>query len=82
MERSADWIDQARGDLAHARQDLETGFYEWACFSAQQASEKAGRAPYPGAYDAGGGSSLGSPEFVVHTHVYVDSNLAGFASIL
>lgn len=44
MERSADWIDQAQGDLAHARNDLEDGFYDWACFSAQQAAEKAAKA--------------------------------------
>lgn len=46
MERSADWMDQARGDLAHARQDLDTGYYEWACFSAQQAAEKAVKAGF------------------------------------
>ncbi len=46
MERSADWLDQAQGDLAHARQDLETGFYDWACFSAQQAAEKAVKAVF------------------------------------
>lgn len=40
MERSADWMDQAQGDLAHARNDLEDGFYDWSCFSAQQAAEK------------------------------------------
>lgn len=44
MERSADWMDQAQGDLAHARNDLEHGFYDWACFSAQQAAEKAVKA--------------------------------------
>lgn len=40
MERSADWMRQAQVDLAHAKHDLETGFFEWACFSAQQAAEK------------------------------------------
>ena len=44
MERSADWLEQAQGDLAHARNDLEDGFYDWACFSAQQAAEKAAKA--------------------------------------
>ena len=41
MERSGDWLIQARSDLDHARHDLEAEFYEWACFSAQQAAEKA-----------------------------------------
>ncbi len=44
VERSADWIEQAQGDLAHARNDVESGFYDWACFSAQQAAEKAAKA--------------------------------------
>lgn len=46
MERSADWIDQAQGDLAHGRNDLEAGFYDWACFSSQQAAEKAVKAVF------------------------------------
>lgn len=46
MERSADWMDQARGDLEHARSDAERGFYDWACFSAQQAAEKAVKAVF------------------------------------
>lgn len=44
MERSADWMDQAQGDLAHARHDMAAGFHDWACFSAQQAAEKAAKA--------------------------------------
>ncbi len=46
MERSADWMDQARGDLEHARADVRGGFYDWACFSAQQAAEKAIKAVF------------------------------------
>jgi HEPN domain-containing protein len=46
MERSADWMAQAEGDLAHARHDLDSGFYDWACFSAQQAAEKALKAVF------------------------------------
>jgi HEPN domain-containing protein len=44
VERSADWLDQARGDLEHARSDVAGGFFDWACFSAQQAAEKAVKA--------------------------------------
>lgn len=46
MERSADWMDQALGDLEHAESDLERGFYDWACFSSQQAAEKALKAVF------------------------------------
>lgn len=35
---------QATSDLAHARADIERAFYDWACFSAQQAAEKAVKA--------------------------------------
>jgi HEPN domain-containing protein len=37
-------MDQTQGDLDHARADLAHGFYDWACFSAQQAAEKAVKA--------------------------------------
>jgi len=39
-------MDQAEGDLEHARSDLERGFYDWACFSSQQAAEKAVKAVF------------------------------------
>ena len=44
MERSADRMDQANGDLEHAKSDLGGEFYDWACYSAQQAGEKAVKA--------------------------------------
>ena len=44
--RSKDWLRQARRDLEHARHDAADGFYEWGCFSAQQAAEKAVKALY------------------------------------
>lgn len=39
-------MDQAERDLEHAKSDLERGFNEWACFSAQQAAEKAVKAVF------------------------------------
>jgi HEPN domain-containing protein len=39
-------MDQAEGDLKHAQSDIEQGFYEWACFSSQQAAEKAVKAVF------------------------------------
>ena len=44
--RTFDWLRQARRDLEHARSVLKLGFYEWSCFSAQQAAEKAIKALY------------------------------------
>jgi len=44
--RKEDWLKQARRDLLHARHSLEDGDYEWACFAAQQAGEKALKALY------------------------------------
>ncbi len=46
VARAKDWMRQAEKDLSHARRDLEDGDYEWACFSAQQAAEKAVKALY------------------------------------
>jgi HEPN domain-containing protein len=40
-ERSADWSAQAKRDLENARYECKGKYYEWACFSAQQAAEKA-----------------------------------------
>lgn len=44
--RAEDWFRQAEADLRHARNALEDGDYEWACFAAQQAVEKAAKAVY------------------------------------
>ena len=46
MERSRDWMDQAESDLRHARSDVAGGYFDWACFSAQQAAEKAVKAVF------------------------------------
>jgi HEPN domain-containing protein len=44
MDRHADWLDQAVRDLDRARIDVDYAFWEWACFTAQQAAEKAVKA--------------------------------------
>lgn len=46
MERSADWLRQAKRDLESAEYQLRGGFYEWACFLSQQAAEKALKAVF------------------------------------
>lgn len=45
-ERSQDWYSQAERDLRSAQVQLDSGFFEWACFVAQQAAEKAAKAVY------------------------------------
>ncbi|WP_427366712.1 HEPN domain-containing protein [Candidatus Caldatribacterium saccharofermentans] len=42
--RYQDWLKQAEKDLQHAQLSLEHGDYEWACFAAHQAAEKAVKA--------------------------------------
>ena len=42
--RAFDWLAQADHDLGHARHALEDTDYDWACFAARQAAEKAVKA--------------------------------------
>lgn len=44
--REEDWIRQAKRDPEHARHALGDRDYEWSCFAAQQAAEKAVKALY------------------------------------
>jgi HEPN domain-containing protein len=44
--RYADWFRQAEADLRHARNSLEKGDFEWSCFAAHQAAEKALKAVF------------------------------------
>ncbi len=46
MTRYKDWWIQARADLKHAKDSLKGEAYEWACFAAQQAVEKALKAVF------------------------------------
>ena len=45
-KRTQDWLKQANRDLEHADFARRERFFEWACFSAQQAAEKAIKALY------------------------------------
>jgi HEPN domain-containing protein len=44
--RDMDWFHQAEADLEHAESSAREGDYEWSCFAAQQAAEKALKALY------------------------------------
>ncbi|MEM3619205.1 MAG: HEPN domain-containing protein, partial [Candidatus Korarchaeum sp.] len=46
VSRVSDWLRQALRDLKHAERSIELGDYEWACFAAHQAAEKAVKALY------------------------------------
>ncbi len=38
--RWRDWYEQGKRDLERARLDVQYEYYEWACFTSQQAAEK------------------------------------------
>jgi HEPN domain-containing protein len=44
--RTKDWFRQAEKDLQHAKRSIDVGDFEWACFAAQQAAEKAVKSLY------------------------------------
>jgi HEPN domain-containing protein len=44
MNRYRDWLAQAQRDLEKARIDHQYQYWEWVCFTAQQAAEKAVKA--------------------------------------
>ena len=46
MDRSKDWIRQAKRDLKRAKLDVEFKYYEWACFASHRAAEKSVKAVY------------------------------------
>jgi len=44
--RTGDWLRQAEKDLQHAKRSVEGRDFEWSCFAAQQAAEKAIKSLY------------------------------------
>jgi HEPN domain-containing protein len=56
--RAQDWLRQGKRDLEHARRSAEQGDYEWACFAAHQAAEKALKAVYQSAGEEAWGHSI------------------------
>ena len=44
MNRYQDWLAQAERDLSRAQIDIQYAYWEWACFTAQQAAAKAVKA--------------------------------------
>jgi HEPN domain-containing protein len=56
--RARDWLRQAERDLEVARTTSQAGQYDWACFAAQQAAEKALKALYQRHHAEGWGHVL------------------------
>lgn len=46
MNRSQDWYKQAKRDFSKAELDCEHAYFEWCCFTCQQAAEKSVKALY------------------------------------
>ena len=44
--RYSDWFRQSEADLRHARNSLQVEDFDWSCFAAHQAAEKAIKAVY------------------------------------
>jgi HEPN domain-containing protein len=59
VRRPRDWFRQAQLDLAAARDAAAAGHYEWACFAAQQAAEKAVKAAHESEGTEAWGHSVG-----------------------
>jgi len=57
-DRSRDWLAQAKRDLNHAVNARKDKDFEWSCFSAQQAAEKAVKAVFIHLHGEGWGHSV------------------------
>ncbi|MCS7050791.1 MAG: HEPN domain-containing protein [Thermomicrobium sp.] len=59
MNRGSDWLAQAARDLRHAEHAANVGdYYEWSCFAAQRAAEKAVKGVLLGLGGEGWGHSV------------------------
>ena len=57
-ERSKDWMNQAERDLHVAEELLSDELYEWSCFAAHQAAEKALKAVFQKSHAIAWGHSI------------------------
>jgi len=81
-DRSKDWMAQAKRDLNHAVNSCEVGDFEWSCFSAQQAAEKAVKAVFLHLHGEGWGHSVYALLKALNDKVMVSQNLLESAKIL
>lgn len=82
MQRTEDWLRQAKKDLGHARKSLDMEDYEWSCFSAQQSAEKAVKALYESLRGHAHGHSVSTLLERLPKAVRPDTSLIGEAKLL
>jgi len=82
MDRSQDWIKQARRDLQRAKLDVEHDYFEWACFAAQQSAEKAVKAVYQASNQSVRGHSIVKMLQGLQNSINVSEPLIHFARVL
>lgn len=81
-ERWRDWIAQAKRDLNHAIHARRDKDFEWSCFSAQQAAEKAVKAVFLYLHGEGWGHSVYALLKALSNKVKVTQRLLQAAKIL
>lgn len=81
-ERSHDWINQATYDLKAAKDNRDSGNYEWSCFISQQASEKALKALYQVFGGEAWGHSVEKLLIGLEDFITIDDNLVSHAKRL
>lgn len=81
-ERSKDWINQAVRDLKAAEGLVENESFEWACFVAQQAAEKALKAVFQRLNAAAWGHSVFDLLRILAERTTVDKDFLQCARIL
>jgi len=81
-DRSKDWLGQAKRDLNHAKNACEDKDFEWSCFSAQQAAEKAVKAVFLYLHGEGWGHSVYGLLKALREKVKIPKNLLEAAKIL
>ena len=81
MNRYQDWLDQAERDLGRAGIDIQTEYWEWACFTAQQAAEKAVKALLMNRGDIAWGHAL-TPMLRHLQDVSIPNELIAYAQFL
>ena len=80
--RFRDWFKQAEADLRHACNSLTHGDFEWSCFAAQQAAEKAVKAVFFKFGQEAWGHTLTALIGNLRSSLEIDPNLIDYCRML